>query len=164
MIRIMYEFCDYLRERNIIGWSYVYKACKLFLNIFYPIIHKSRKKIGINSESEIIVSLSSFPKRINNVWITIETIMEQTKQPKKIILWLAEDLFPNKEADLPKNLLKLKKYGLEIQFCEDLWPHKKYFFSMKKYPDDIIVTVDDDVLYPDNMLEQLWKIHQKYPH
>lgn len=164
MIRIAYEFCDFLREHNVFGWEYIYKACKLYLNIFYPMLYKNKKEIGIDTKSEVIVSLSSFPKRINNVWITIETIMQQTKRPKKIVLWLAEDSFPNKEGDLPEKLLRLKSRGLEIEFCEDLWPHKKYFFAMKKYPDDIIITVDDDVLYPNNMIEELWKIHQKYPH
>lgn len=163
MVKIIYEFCNSLRENGVWGWQYVYKACKLFLNIFYPILYKEKRISGIDRESEVIVSLSSFPQRINNVWITIETIMQQSKKPKKIILWLAEDLFPAKEKDLPRSLLKLKKRGLEIQFCEDLWPHKKYFFSMKQYPDDIIITVDDDVFYPENMIEQLWKIHQKFP-
>lgn len=164
MIRIMYELCDFLREHRVPGWKYIYRACKLFINIFYPILHMKSNKIGVDTNGTVIVSLSSYPERINKVWITIETIMNQKIKPKKIILWLAQDLFPNKEEDLPQSLIRLKKRGLEIRFCEDLWPHKKYFFSMKAYPDDIIVTVDDDVLYPDNVLEQLWNIHLKYPY
>lgn len=163
MIKWFYEICNKLREKNVFGWTYIYKLSKLFLNIFYPLLQTNKQLLGIDSNSEIIVSLASFPKRIDKVWITISSIMNQTKKPKRIILWLAEDLFPNKESDIPESLIKLKKRGLEIRFCEDLWPHKKYFFTMQEFPDDIIVTVDDDVLYPENVLEQLWKIHQNYP-
>lgn len=163
MIKGFYEVCNGLRNKKVPGWRYVYKASKLFLNIVYPICQKNRKTMGIEKENQIIVSMASFPKRIDKVWITVSSIMNQTLKPKKIILWLAEDLFPGKEKDLPESLLKLKKRGLEIRFCEDLWPHKKYFFAMQEFPDDIIVTVDDDVFYPENVLEQLWKIHQKYP-
>lgn len=163
MIKGFYEFCSLLRRKKIFGWQYVYKACKLFLNLFYPISQRYKRSMGINKENEVIVSMASFPKRIGKVWITVASVMNQTIKPRKIILWLAEDLFPNKEADLPGSLLKMRKRGLEIRFCEDLWPHKKYFFSMKEFPDDIIVTVDDDVLYPENVLEQLIIVHRKFP-
>ena len=163
MIKGFYEMCNGLRKRNIPGWRYVYKTSKLFLNIAYPICQKNKHFMGIKKENEIIVSMASFPKRIDKVWITISSIMNQSLKPKKIILWLAEDLFPGKEADLPESLLKLKERGLEIRFCEDLWPHKKYFFAMQEFPDDVIVTVDDDVFYPENVLEQLWRVHQKHP-
>lgn len=33
-----------------------------------------------------------------------------------IILQLSEDEFPNKENDLPENLLKLKEFGLTINW------------------------------------------------
>lgn len=163
MIKAMYEFCNVLRERKILGWQYVYKLCKLILNVMYPLLHRNGKQTVDAAEGKMIVTMASFPKRIDKVWITIETIMNQTVKPKKIILCLAEDLFPNGEADLPKELLKQKSRGLEICFCEDLWPHKKYFYTMQKYPDDVIVTIDDDIFYPENVLEQLWAAYQKYP-
>ena len=34
---------------------------------------------------------------------------------------------------------------------------------MKNNPDDYVVTIDDDVLYPEDHLEQLWKTHLKFP-
>ena len=38
---------------------------------------------------------------------TIEQLLTQSLAPDKIILWLANSQFPNKEKDLPENLLKL---------------------------------------------------------
>lgn len=36
--------------------------------------------------------------------------------------------------------------------------------ALKEFPDDNIVTFDDDILYPPNIIERLIKKHQKYPH
>ena len=82
-------------------------------------------------------------------------------QPRKVILWLAECQFPNYK--LPRNLTKLIKRGLEIRYCEDLKPHKKYYYTMKEFPNDYIITVDDDMFYPENFVEMLMKGNDKYP-
>lgn len=162
MIRELYE-----KPRNLktLGkrWKYIYKFNKLIAVTVFPIIACFQKQIGIDNDGEIIVSLTSFPARIDKVWITISSLMNQTLKPKRIILWLAEEQFPGKEDNLPKKLVKMKNRGLEIKFCDDLRPHKKYYYTMKENPDDIVVTVDDDMLYPENMLEQLWNAHEKHP-
>ena len=159
MIRELYE-----KPRNLKTsgkkWKYKYKLNKLIAVTVFPIIACFQKQIGIDNDGEIIVSLTSFPARIDKVWITISSLMNQTLKPKRIILWLAEEQFPEKEKDLPKKLKKMKDRGLEIRFCDDLRPHKKYYYTMKENPDDIVVTVDDDMLYPENMLEQLWEAHR----
>lgn len=41
--------------------------------------------------------------------------------------------------------------------------HKKYYYAMQEYPEDIIVLVDDDMFYPYNTVEKLMKMHEKYP-
>ncbi|PUU88404.1 hypothetical protein, partial [Halanaerobium sp.] len=114
------------------------------------------------TNENVIISLTSFPARIDKVWIVIETLLRQTKSPNKIILWLAESEF-NSIDDLPNNLLEQQEYGLEIKFCENLRSHKKYYYSMKCYPESIIITVDDDTFYPENLVEKLLNAHKKYP-
>lgn len=126
----------------------------------YNLTDRSELKVGI---AQILVSLTSFPARINTVHLTIESILSQKIKADKIILWLAESEFPQKMKDLPENLKSLCDKGLEIQWCEDLKPHKKYFFAMQKYPDSIIVTIDDDTIYPDNLLQKLLNSYKKYP-
>lgn len=122
-------------------------------------------KNGINNtcrEEKVIISLTSFPKRINNVWLTIETLMRQTMKPDEIILWLADSQFASIES-LPKKLQDLQKRGLTIRFCDDLKSHKKYFYAMQEYDEDIIILVDDDMFYPYDTIEKLMKMHEKYP-
>lgn len=120
---------------------------------------------GINTDSRdglYIVSLTSFPGRIEDVWICIESILRQTFKPDKVILWLAIDQFPDKK--IPESLIKLKDRGLEVRFCEeDIRAHKKYFYAFKEYPDAHIITVDDDLYYDDGLLENLYQLHQKHP-
>ena len=80
-----------------------------------------------------------------------------------IVLWLGFDKFPNREKDLPKSLLRLEKYGLTIKWCEDLRSYTKLIPSLKEFPDDIIVTVDDDVWYPPEWLERLYDSYVREP-
>ncbi len=141
--------------------SVVYKVNKVLLNVFYPLTVKNQ--YALDSTSNTIVSLTSFPERIDTVWITIQTLMHQTKKPYQILLWLSQEEFPEGENNLPKKLLDLKKYGLSIRFCENLYPHKKYFYTMKSYPEYNVVTVDDDVLYPEYLLEKLENTSRRYP-
>ena len=126
-----------------------------------------KPQFGLNKteerEKQLIVTLTSFPERINEVHLCINTLLNQTLKPDKIILWLAEEEFPNKEQDLPKNLLKLKNYGLSIEWCENLKSYKKFVPALLKYPDAILITADDDVFYQKNWLELLYKSYRKSP-
>ena len=109
------------------------------------------------------VSLTSFPARIAFVPQVINSILSQSVKPDRILLWLGEGQFPNKEKDLPAELVALKEKGLEIMWCDDIRPHKKYFYTMQKYPDDITITVDDDVVYKEDTVETLLKSYHRFP-
>jgi hypothetical protein len=142
---------------------------RFLANIFVPIwfvltnLFFSKKLRKCESDKEIIVSLTTFPARINRIWIVIECILRQTYPPNRIILWLSKEQFDS-YSSLPKRLLKLQMRGLEIEFCdEDLRSHKKYYYSLKKYPNTILITVDDDFIYHSNLINDLLKMHIKYP-
>lgn len=109
-----------------------------------------------------IVSLTSFPARIHDVWITIDLILRQSFKPDAVILWLAKNQFPDEKV--PDNLLSLTQRGLSIQFCdEDLRAHKKYYYAMQHYQDAIIITIDDDLYYDKGFLENLVIMHSRNP-
>ncbi len=124
------------------------------------------KEIGITTikrDLPIIVSLTSFPQRINIVVKTIKTLLTQTMKPDMVILWLAPEQFPNKENDLPKELLDLKDYGLTIDWYKDIRSYKKIIPTLKKYPESIIITTDDDIYYASDTVESLYKSYLKHP-
>ena len=113
---------------------------------------------------KLIVSFTSYPGRIDSVKQVLDSLYAQTLPADEIILWLAEDEFPNKEADLPKALkddLLTNKFSL--RWCDNLGSHKKYFYAMQEYPEDIIVTVDDDTYYHPNSLQLLMEAHRRFP-
>ncbi len=126
---------------------------------------KPSHKKGITDkkrEQRIIVSLTSFPARIGTAWIAIETLLRQSVKPDEIILWLAKEQFPN-ENDLPIELIKQRERGLTVCFCDDLMSHKKYFYVMQEYPDDLVILVDDDTFYSKDMIKRLLELHNENP-
>lgn len=132
---------------------------KLNINIKLP------KKSGVLNKKrnqEIIISLTSFPERIDSCHLSILSLLNQDLKPDRIILWLAEEQFSD-ENILPKQLLDLKKYGLEIKWYHDIKAYKKIIPTLIYYPEAIIVTVDDDWYYQKNMLKILIEEHEQYP-
>jgi len=123
--------------------------------------------IGINKTEirnpRIIVSLTSFPERMYDIHYSLYSLLTQELKPDKLILWLAKSQFPNKEKDIPVTVLNLKENGLEINWCDDFKSYLKLLPSLKLYPKDIIVTVDDDIFYPSYLLKNLYDNYLKYP-
>ena len=111
-------------------------------------------------DHDIVVSLTSYGRRIHEVALTIESLMQQTMKANRIVLWLAEDLAGQ---ELPKALVLQQKRGLEIKYCKDIRSYKKLIPQLKESPDDAIITADDDVLYDYDVLEHLIMAHQKQP-
>lgn len=115
----------------------------------------------VKGESRIIVSLTTYGTRIFDVPLVIQSLFEQTQKADKIILWLSEDEFSQKK--IPTLLDNMCKRGLEIRFCEELRSYKKLLPTLRQYPDDVIITVDDDILYPYDLIEYLYKTYLAYP-
>ncbi len=112
---------------------------------------------------KIIVSLTSFPARIEVAGQAIKTLFRQTVKPDRIVLFLAAEQFP--ERKLPPLLVELQQCGLEIRFCgENLRAHKKYHYILQEQKEnELVITYDDDLIYPENSVELLFCKHKKYP-
>ena len=116
----------------------------------------------VSREREVIVSLTSFPPRMEIVWVVLKIMLSQTYKPDRILLYLAEEQFPGRK--LPEWAELYREAGVAFIFCEeDLKPHKKYFYAMRDYPEAIIITVDDDMLYGVDLLETLMDSYAKFP-
>ncbi len=115
-------------------------------------------------DNKIVVSLTSFPARINKVWMVIDSILRQKLLPSKVCLYLTTEEFPNGLKDIPKRLLNYQKYGLEICFRDkNLRSHLKYYYALQEYKNSTVITVDDDIYYNDNTISNLMNLHTKYP-
>lgn len=146
--------------------NYFLSPARFFIRFLSRIIipqYLTKKSVESSKKSDIIVSFTSFPARINNVWQVVECMLRQSYQPNKIILWLSEDQFPCEE-DIPQNLLERQNDIFEIhRVPDDFKSHKKYYYTSLQYPDDLIFLIDDDIYYDTHLIERVMKAHLKYP-
>lgn len=113
---------------------------------------------------KVVVSLTSFPARIDKVWVVIRCLLRQSNQPYKILLWLSEDQFPDGISSLPDCLTNLLGDVFEIRMVKgDLRSHKKHYYVSQEFPDSLVLLTDDDIFYPADMIERLLCQHRQYP-
>lgn len=113
-------------------------------------------------KEKIVISFTTYPKRISTIWKTIDSLLCQTLKPDKICLYLSEDQF--KDQNSYKYLDKYKSDIFDIYFVKgDLKSHKKYFYALQDYKDCIVITVDDDIIYSCDMVEELILYHNMFP-
>ena len=126
----------------------------------------SFNSFGLTTEKRsprVIVTLTSFPERLYDLHYTLYSLLTQCFKPDEVVLWLSVDEFPNKEEDIPNNVLNFKNNGLTIKWCDDIKSYKKLIPALNEFPNDILVTADDDIFYPTDWLKNLYEGHLKYP-
>ncbi len=124
----------------------------------YELSHLNATKI-----CPVIVSLTSYGFRVSEIVpFTILSILKQTIRPEKIILWLDSDNW--NKTNIPPKLKDLQKAGVEIAFCKDLRSYKKLVPTLTFYGNaKPIITIDDDIYYSSNFIEEIYNYHLKYP-
>lgn len=105
-----------------------------------------------------IVSFTSFGKRFDDACKMIYSLQKQTYKNFHLVM----TVYKNDVKDITENLqLLIDNDLLEVIVAdENLCPHLKYFYAMKKYWDKPIITVDDDRIYSDNSLENIIKKYE----
>ena len=115
----------------------------------------------------IVVSMTSWVKRIKNVKPVVENVMKNTVQPDRLYLSLSIEEFPNKELDLPKDLVDYFNSDdrLIINWVEgENTKSMKKVFPVLKYleDDDLILNIDDDMSIPSNFIKCRLDEYRKY--
>lgn len=147
------------KVRGYIGKKKLEKRSKEFTNFYNSY---SPKALSFKTEKpQIVVSLTSFPKRFKYVKYSIYSLLNQTIRPDRIILYIDDTV---SESDI-QELSDLISLGVEIEKRPyNIKPHKKYFFAFLEHKNDIIITVDDDLMYDVCLVESLVKSYKKYPY
>ena len=107
----------------------------------------------------LIVSLTSIPSRLGIIHLTIRSLLVQSHRAEKIILWLHESL----RDELPQSLRELEGAVFEVRYGNLTCSHRKLIHSLELYPEKIIVTCDDDLMYDPSWLHRLYQSHTQYP-
>ena len=113
----------------------------------------------------IVISLTSWVKRIHNVKRVVESIMDNTIQPDRVYLNLSKSEFEG--IDLPKDLVDYFNSddrliinwvpGLNTRAMKKVFPILKYLQD-----DDIIIDADDDILFPKDLIESRLKDFESF--
>ena len=106
----------------------------------------------------IIVTLTTYHKRINNIPVVLDTIFSQSIPPDLVVINLAFD-------EIVPDVIQhyIDEHSIEIHRVPDTKVYKKLIPTLKRYPEDCIIVIDDDLLYPPGMIEDFVFIHKQYP-
>lgn len=111
--------------------------------------------------SNVIVSFTTYEKRIDFYEDTILSIVNGNVLPEFICIYVAESMHSlmKQKSSL---VFELEKMGIvKIRIVEDLKSYKKIVFALQDFPEKDIVICDDDVLYTKNWLQKLVDTHKK---
>jgi hypothetical protein len=112
----------------------------------------------------IIVSLTTIPTRFKYLYITIESILQQTILPDKIIVHIPQiyNNYSYKPDELPQFISdkviinnNVKDYGPATKLL-GLYEHEIYNNMTN---DDIIIVVDDDRIYNNDLIKNMLMFH-----
>lgn len=107
-----------------------------------------------NNASDIVVSLTSHKRRvIDSAPYAIYSIFTQTVLPNRVVLFINKEHWNN--DNLPPIIKRLMLSGLEVEFCEDVRSHTKLIPALQKFPENRIITIDDDIYYNEKTIEEL---------
>lgn len=152
--------------KEIVRKSFFHYIYRFNSRITKASVNRKKLQFGLNQSDKrmekVVVSLTSFPPRFANIHLTLKSLLLQTEKPDKIIVYLGSD---SSREQFTKEMLVLEQYGVEyhIDSKRNLKSHKKYFYAMQEFPNDVVVTADDDVYYPSNWLSSLLKSYRKFP-
>ena len=114
-------------------------------------------------KANIIISLTTIPERINHLELTIKSLLFQSRPPKKIWINLPYRSFRNNEEYvIPNWLLQVSAIQI-VRVDKDFGPSTKFIPALEKSePDQNILVVDDDNLYPSRYIEEFEQMERNH--
>lgn len=111
-------------------------------------------------ETDFVLSLTSYGQRVEtSLPFALYSLVTQTVRPKKIAVYL--DNVNWSDEKLTPLLKKMQSVGVEFNYCEDLRSYKKLIPALAQYPNNPIITFDDDFYYHPSYLSWMTKAYQE---
>lgn len=139
------------------------KLCSLLRFLHYRATNVWSSRRVPSSGERLIISLTTHPPRIRQVFATLESLCEQDLGAFDVHLYLSQR---DDEAigSLPKSLRRLQRRGVKIVVtAEDYRSYDKLLHALKAHPQATIITADDDMLYPSDWARRLVDGARQYP-
>jgi hypothetical protein len=151
-----------------IGWArpFVRRASALkqwlsgWIAIARMLMHPPRK---LNGSAGVLVSLTTYSKRLDKFgWVLDSLLRQNCETAYSVSVFLSRQDLPN--GELPAKLKKYQTHGIRFVLVdENLKSYKKLVYAYKEESNTIIVTADDDIIYPSYWLRELIRRHRQEP-
>jgi hypothetical protein len=111
-----------------------------------------------------IISLTILPSRLSNAKATLDSLLDQDKAADEICVWLPKNA--KRDEVLIKSIPQyLKQEPIRVEMVDDVGPATKLIPALRKYwneKETIIVTADDDQIYPKGWFGGLVRYSEQY--
>ena len=112
----------------------------------------------------IYVSLTTIPQRIDNLQISIDSLLNQSHKPDKIFINIPYQYERFDETINDNQISKFNSKVVEVNRCQDFGPGTKLLGSIKKLQkDSLVILADDDHMYENYMIEKFYDYYLKAP-
>ena len=142
--------------------KYIFKFINFLKFIFelkkYFFIKVKKIKPNHYLDKKITVSLSAKRNRFLTLHFVLKSIFNQSFHPDEIILWIEK----KDQKHIPKRILKFKKIGLKIFFCNNLKSYNKIIHTLRIRKKNYIITFDDDIIYNKDSIKSLLSKAKKF--
>lgn len=109
-----------------------------------------------------IASMTTYPDRFESALIAIKSISNQTKKPHALVVNISEEDWNSAQIDFIKQVKSTFDGLIMVEPCINLKPANKIIPTAQKYGDHVIITFDDDIIYPMDRSERLLQKHEEY--
>ena len=110
---------------------------------------------------KIIVSLTTISLRINHIEPVIKSLTEQTLKADEIRLYISKEPYLLDQGINDNSIIeKLKTIPtVKVIYTENIGSYRKLLSALQEHWNDnvILITVDDDVIYPSYVIENLYE-------
>ncbi|MCD8288557.1 MAG: glycosyltransferase [Prevotella sp.] len=113
---------------------------------------------------QVVVSMTTFPAAVPYAQQAILSILKGSVLPDKLVLYLFFRQFP--DGCPPEDLTALSRKNpiFEIRdYPRDIRSYLKLIPALRDFPEAVIVTVDDDIVYHKHLLRDLLTLHAQVP-
>lgn len=113
--------------------------------------------------AKVLVSLTTYRARLPKFHLVLESLLRQdcAKDYSVVVHLSLEDL---ESGTLPSNIASFEGRGVSfVIHPENLRSYKKLVYEYGRSADTLIVTADDDILYPSYWLRRLLGTHDAHP-
>ncbi len=114
----------------------------------------------------MVISLTSFPARIPHIAPCLSSLVPQVEAEDHVVLWLGKEQFPNGLEDVPEKIRAFSHqsiHPIEFRFTQDIRSFTKLIPAIEAFPNETIITVDDDVAYAPHTIDILKRAHAQNP-